>query len=203
MKALNRGRVLPIVLLSGNRQGESSRTRTTKSSLLTGLLFDEDGSRFTPTHAQKGGKRYRYYTSQAVIRRSTKDDSIGRIPALDLEQAVVERILVFLGTPLEILNAAKETGGGEGNYERLLKCAAQKACEWADLPALEQETLFRSIVDRVVAHRDSVEIRLNSGSLFELFNTGSLIRFRDRMNSANHRPSRSRVPSSPFSVGTG
>ena len=35
---------------------------------MTGILFDAAGNRYTPTHAVKNGKRYRYYTSQAVIR---------------------------------------------------------------------------------------------------------------------------------------
>ena len=36
-------------------------------SLLVGLLYDDQGNRFTPSHAVKRGKRYRYYVSQAAI----------------------------------------------------------------------------------------------------------------------------------------
>jgi site-specific DNA recombinase len=46
--------------LTGNRQGKPRHIRSTSSSLLTGILFDEEGSRMTPTHANKAGRRYRY-----------------------------------------------------------------------------------------------------------------------------------------------
>src|SRR5213082_2328080 len=35
-------------------------------ALLTSRLFDDGGNRMSPTHANKGGVRYRYYISQAV-----------------------------------------------------------------------------------------------------------------------------------------
>ena len=50
-----------------NLQAERKRPRTTGQSVLTGLLYDSDGNRFTPSHANKKGRRYRYYVSQAVI----------------------------------------------------------------------------------------------------------------------------------------
>jgi DNA invertase Pin-like site-specific DNA recombinase len=153
-------------MLDENQQGERSRTRATRGSLLTGLLFDEAGNRLTPTHASKGGKRYRYYTSQAIIRRKKGDGSTGRIPALDLERAVVDRVQEFLRSPLEILSAVKEVAGGEGNYEKLLRGASQMAREWVSLLTSEQETLFKSTVDRIIVNGDSIEIRLNLKSLF-------------------------------------
>src|SRR6516164_3811482 len=36
-------------------------------ALLSGHLFDNRGNRMSPTHANKGGARYRYYVSQAVL----------------------------------------------------------------------------------------------------------------------------------------
>ena len=38
----------------------------------TGMLFDADGNRMTPTHAVKKGARYRYYVSRPLI---TKEQS--------------------------------------------------------------------------------------------------------------------------------
>ena len=36
-------------------------------ALLTGLLFDGDGQRLTPTHARKGATRYHYYVSARLV----------------------------------------------------------------------------------------------------------------------------------------
>ena len=56
-------------LLANNNDGKRTRGRRAASSPLIGVLFDDQGNRYTPTHSVKGGRRYRYYTSQAVIRK--------------------------------------------------------------------------------------------------------------------------------------
>jgi site-specific DNA recombinase len=84
--------------LAENRR--SSRWRGTKHSpaLLTGMLFDPRGERYTPTHALKGGRRYRYYTSQAMIQGKENPSTLGRLPA----QAVLARLIAFLESPREV-----------------------------------------------------------------------------------------------------
>jgi site-specific DNA recombinase len=59
-------------------------------ALLTGRIFDERGNRMSPTHANKGGVRYRYYISQAVLQK--KPPALGlvsRVPAAEIEALVV------------------------------------------------------------------------------------------------------------------
>ena len=41
-------------------------------ALLSGRLFDNRGNRMSPTHANKGGARYRYYVSQAVLQNKPR-----------------------------------------------------------------------------------------------------------------------------------
>lgn len=71
--------------------------RTAKSShLLTGMIYDEQGNRFTPTHVVKSGKRYRYYLQQPA--KNLKDESSRskrspwRIAAIEVERIVVEQL---------------------------------------------------------------------------------------------------------------
>jgi DNA invertase Pin-like site-specific DNA recombinase len=71
-------------LLRENRQGDRRKARVTKASLFTGILYDAAGNRYTPTHATKSGRRYRYYTSQAVIHRAMVSDIATRIPHMTL-----------------------------------------------------------------------------------------------------------------------
>ncbi len=59
-------------LLDSNIQGKRRKARATKDSLFTGILFDAVGTLYTPTHANKNGRRYRYYTSQAAIKKTEK-----------------------------------------------------------------------------------------------------------------------------------
>jgi hypothetical protein len=67
------------------------RTRTLRSSsLLAGLLYDDAGNRMSPSHSRKERVRYRYYVSQAVLQhRKSAAGSVARLPAPDLEAAVV------------------------------------------------------------------------------------------------------------------
>jgi len=95
-------------LLVENQQGKHHKPRSTKTSLLTGILYDVHGTRYTPTHASKQGRRYRYYTSQAIIRKTEKIEIPTRIPAPDLEAAVTDRILDLLRTPEDLLAALTE-----------------------------------------------------------------------------------------------
>lgn len=60
-------------LLAANNQGHRQPgTRKVSPSILAGLVFDAEGNRYTPTHAAKKGRRYRYYTSPAVIQKQKK-----------------------------------------------------------------------------------------------------------------------------------
>lgn len=92
--------------LTDNLQAKRRTPRSSEHSLLTGLLFDSEGNRFTPTHATKRGRRYRYYTSQAVI-GSEKPSSDGptRLPAALIEQAVLDELTQFFQSPQRLMAA--------------------------------------------------------------------------------------------------
>jgi site-specific DNA recombinase len=67
--------------------------RNKSDHLLTGLLFDDAGHRMIPTHATKAGVRHRYYVSTPVLHGEAKiasAGSISRVPAADIEDAVVK-----------------------------------------------------------------------------------------------------------------
>jgi site-specific DNA recombinase len=69
--------------------------RNKSEHLLAGLLFDDAGHRMIPTHATKAGVRYRYYASMPVLHGEAKTASAGsisRVPAADVEDAVVKSL---------------------------------------------------------------------------------------------------------------
>jgi len=61
------------------------------AALLTGRLFDECGNRMSPSHTNKGGARYRYYVSQAILQNKPRG-SINRVPAPETEALVIEAV---------------------------------------------------------------------------------------------------------------
>ena len=61
------------------------------SALLAGRLFDDRGNRMSASHTNKGGARYRYYVSQAILQNRAAG-LIGRVPAPEIETLVVDAV---------------------------------------------------------------------------------------------------------------
>ena len=80
--------------LAQNAQVASDRSTAAEPSLLAGLVVDEIGRRLQPTHAKKGGKRYRYYI-RPIVEGSNEERPL-RIPATELEGLVVGEVLRWL-----------------------------------------------------------------------------------------------------------
>src|SRR5205807_4129576 len=66
-----------------------AKTRSSRKSLLIGLLFDETGDRLSPSHAVRSGRRYRYYVSRRLLQARRKDEAGWRLPAEELEKVVL------------------------------------------------------------------------------------------------------------------
>jgi site-specific DNA recombinase len=76
-----------------------SKMRNVSDHLLAGRLFDDAGLCMVPTHATKGGIRYRYYVSLPHLygeSRTTSVGSVSRIPAADIEDIVVKSLAEHL-----------------------------------------------------------------------------------------------------------
>src|SRR6202162_3960374 len=86
--------------LASNVAERNSGTRNHRPSLLTGLLFDGDGNRMTPSHAVKMGTHYRYYVSGSLITKDRTETSAGlRIPAAEIEHLVTSQVHRWLLDP--------------------------------------------------------------------------------------------------------
>ena len=114
--------------------------RNKSDHLLAGLLFDDAGHRMNPTHATKAGLRYRYYASTPVLHGEAKTASAGsvsRVPAADIEDAVVKSLKEHLAT-----TQGKSATGVE---------------------SLGDRDILTQMVADIVVHRDRLIIRLKSG----------------------------------------
>jgi DNA invertase Pin-like site-specific DNA recombinase len=152
--------------LTEHRQGNRKKTRAAKQSLLTGLLFDEQGNRYTPTHAIKNGRRYRYYTSQAVIRKTKESDVVSRFPAYELECAITERVAKFVANTEELLAAARELELTEGAMSSIVESARRWSSTWETSAGHERANFLRTTLQRVAVQKDSLRIELFRHALF-------------------------------------
>ena len=61
--------------------------RMKSEALLIGRIFDDRGNRMSPSHARKGGVKYRYYLSSALLQGMAGGaGSVRRVPAADIER---------------------------------------------------------------------------------------------------------------------
>lgn len=74
------------------------RGNSQHSSLLTGMIRDHVDRPMSPSHAVKQNRRYRYYGSSmaAAVDDTTIKAPALRLPAVELEQAVIEAATTFL-----------------------------------------------------------------------------------------------------------
>ena len=114
--------------LAENRVERASGTRGKQPSLLTGLLFDQNGERLTPTHAVKKGTRYRYYISSSLVTRVRTSRTGGwRIPAGNLEGLVIDRLRTLFADHGELLDAVGEEASSAIETRQLIERAGRIA----------------------------------------------------------------------------
>jgi hypothetical protein len=134
--------------------------------LLCGLLYDEDGNRFTPSHAVKRGKRYRYYVSQKVIKdAASAPGQPSRIPAQELEKVVLTELKGFLASADRVVTALSNESDDVAITSLLIEGAA--ACSErleANSPSKLSEVI-EQIVARILVHQTSVDLQIDRSKL--------------------------------------
>ena len=143
--------------LEKNNQAHRMGKSHSMPSLLTGKLFDSNGARFTPTHAVKNAKRYRYYTSQTVVQPTGIKPAISRFPAQELEQFVKSQVHLLLRAPDKCIS---------GMHDCPAKAIARRrvedlAKEWAKLDVSKQNEFVRKILTRVTVDEKTVWIEID------------------------------------------
>src|ERR1700733_14582399 len=96
------------VLLKTNANGSKVK-HFESGALLRGKLYDDKGNLMGPSFSSKNGVRYRFYVSSALLRgRKAAAGSVSRIPAAEIERAVLAAVQPYQGrngsaNPVEML----------------------------------------------------------------------------------------------------
>jgi site-specific DNA recombinase len=147
--------------LRANSKVRRNATNAKSPSLLVGLLFDDQGNRFTPFHADKNGKRYRYYVSQAKIHnRATASAGPTRIPAQDIEGVVCRRIQALLNSPEHLLQATGAQSDDAATSKSLITAGKQLAKAWLAKSPAEHREWLSDVITRIVVHATSLDVAI-------------------------------------------
>jgi DNA invertase Pin-like site-specific DNA recombinase len=154
---------------------ESPRKRAAKAraqtpALLKGLLFGPTGAAMSPTHTRKGGRLYRYYVSQSVLKRGTNACPVARVPAGEIEAAVIDQLRILLRTPRMIVAAwrAARQKASDITEAEVRDALHQLEPLWNELFPAEQARIVQLLVERIDVGEQGISIRLRSEGLASL-----------------------------------
>jgi len=144
--------------LKTNLQAPQRRPRATEQSLLVGLIYDKDGNRFTPTHANKKGRRYRYYTSQAIIEKPGKgSDGPIRFPAREIEELVISQFTQLLQSPQRMNDLLSDPDNSPADMKHMTEAIR----EWGTASTDKIQNLLKTAVKRIIMQDKKVELQIS------------------------------------------
>ena len=148
------------------RQNRPSRA----PALLKGLIFADDGWAMTPGTTYKGDKFYCYYVNTASMKIGKEACSVPRVPAGEIEAAVVGQIRKVLVAPEVMAQAIREV------QEMDPECDAQAAIQtlqsiepvWDELFPAEQARIVQLLIERVTVSPTGVRVDMKTAGMKEL-----------------------------------
>jgi site-specific DNA recombinase len=147
--------------LAENHRARRRRTDTSEPSLLSGLIFDQDGSRYTPSHAVKNAKRYRYYVSRRIIHGRSPFAAPCRIPGRELEQLVLTELANFFGSADRVTAVLGQVGEDLATTRALVDAAQQFAKALAGDSTSGLRERLAGIVVRITIQQESIEVHIS------------------------------------------
>ncbi|WP_193140978.1 recombinase family protein [Meridianimarinicoccus sp. MJW13] len=154
-------------ILQESPRKRAARTRAETPALLKGLLYGPDGAAFSPTHTRKGGKLYRYYVSQTVLKHGAGSCPVGRVPAGEIEAAVIDQLRAVFRQPEIVAGTWK---AARTQDDEITEADAHDALIrldplWDELFPAEQARIASLLVERVDIGTDGLNVRLRVDGL--------------------------------------
>ena len=125
---------------------------------------------FSPTHTRKGGKLYRYYVSQTVLKHGAGSCPVGRVPAGEIEAAVIDQLRAVFRQPEIVAGTWKAARAQDGE---ITEADAREALIhldplWDELFPAEQARIVALLVERIDIGTDGLNVRLRMDGLTAL-----------------------------------
>jgi hypothetical protein len=144
--------------MSSNSVAHKTQSPNTVSCPLTNKLFDASGERLVPAHANKKGRRYRYYISESLRSDPKAASPAGwRLPAQEIEQVVARVTSEMLRDDLAVTAALQETKIAIHQISSALDTAKKLQSDPADL--------IERFVQRVELRQDGMRITISLAAL--------------------------------------
>ena len=157
--------------LATNSRQRGNATRATVEYLLKGIVFGNDGRALSPWHTtKKNGRRYRYYVPQRDSKEHAGASGLPRLPAAELEAAVMEQVRVLLRTPEVVSAMVPRAIALDASLDEAQVTVAMTRLDaiWDQLFPGEQQRIVRLLIERVIVSPTDIELRLRASGISRL-----------------------------------
>ena len=157
-------------ILQESPRKRAARTRAETPALLKGLLFGPDGAAFSPTHTRKGDRLYRYYVSQTVLKHGAASCPVGRVPAGEIEAAVIDQLRAVFRQPEIVADTWK---AARQEHQAVSEAHVHTALHqldptWDELFPAEQARIVALLVERIDIGIKGLNVQLRVDGLVGL-----------------------------------
>lgn len=169
-------------ILQESPRVRAGRSRAATPALLKGLIFGPSGHAMSPTHTRKGDRLYRYYVSQRILKCGPDACPVARVPAAEIEAAVVDQLRAIFRQPEIIVGTWRSARNDiDGLTEADVRDALVELDPlWDELFPAEQGRIVQLLIERVEVSTDGVDIRLRVDGLGTLVDELAPVRAGDR-----------------------
>jgi site-specific DNA recombinase len=151
--------------LALNTQGPRTRRRraSPETHLLDGLLHAETGARFTPSSARKGTRRYRYYVEQKEPPSEAASLPPTRLPAAEIEAAVVTGIQSVLSEHRGLLHQLDAGGATEAPV--VIQAAGDLLRQLTGRLDTQLRGRLRQMLSKVIVGHNRLQLLFSTGGV--------------------------------------
>ncbi len=151
-------------ILSTNGRVRAGTTRAATQYLLKGIVFGSDGRALTPFQtAKQNGRRYRYYVPQRDLKEHAGASGLPRMPAAELESAVLEQLRGHLRSPDVLAGILPQALKHDPTLDEAQVTVAMKRLDevWDQLFPAEQMRIVRLLVQQVTVSPHAMSVDLH------------------------------------------
>lgn len=144
-------KVSAILATDAHTRAAETKARSRTDSLLRGLLYTPTGERMYPTYTKKKGRLYHYYVSKSESRFGAPGKMYERLPAPEIETAVVAQIRTVLTSPESIASVVGHIRRNGALVDEATIVMAMKRLNdvWDQLFPVERHRIANLMIERV------------------------------------------------------
>ena len=151
-------------ILASNGRVRGNATRAKVPYLLKGIVYGNDGYALSPCHTtKKNGRRYRYYLPQRDAKEHAGASGLPRLPAAQLESAVLDQLRLVLRSPNLIGEMLPRAIKLDPTLDEAKVTVAMTRLDaiWDQLFPVEQSRIVKLLVEKVIVSPNDLEVRLH------------------------------------------